>query len=936
MGILINTGFDVGSSSPVDNRTLKDTINERDVLVSEGKVYENLKVYCKDTKKEYRWTGTEWETVGSGGADTATITEAVNTYLAENPVEAMTDEQIATSVNKSISDGSIEVMSEVEDGSIVLDKLNYENVFGAIKYEVYKSGAWCTFTVNLNGTTGLTSNLEFSFISDTILNTLVNLVVVYANAGYTNDVVSLSYVDNGDGTYTYTGTLATLKSNVSKVQLQYRGKTGTLVLSGIFSNISVVIDGVNIETTVLIEDGVTTNKEENPLIATKSNLNNSTLALNNKIDDGLLYARNKVYENQLKNLKLAYSINSKSGFSNTSCTDIEGGGVKITGGGALYDNREITTDTFCMEMFFDIIDTTTSTRLGFFTRSGAIFMVNVTDNTLEILEADINYGTDNGNIIVSKTIPWTLTNSEKYKLALVKDELTYTLILTNLATGESISIYTTLCYMFGTGRVGIKTYGTTAINVYKYDYYLSNYKYSNVLIMGDSITQGVGLTDINNRWCGKLLKEYYEGDGVIWGKGFDTSSDTLTRLTKMFKFGYKFNKVIIMIGTNNTGSDETYTTWESNIVDIYNLIIENGAEPIICVPPSKRANMSNVLKMRDFILSKGWNTIRMDIATSVDQLGQAIDETITTDGTHFNDKGNLRMYERAVKDLNNGILLEDNNDHTHDYSEITNTPTIPKTTSDLTNNSGYITKTVDNLTNYYLKTETYTQDEINELIGNINKLDSKIVDVLPTESISTSTVYLIKVADTTNYTQHMYIDGSWAELGTTQIDLTDYYNKTQADSKFATIETVETHTSDTDIHVNSSEKSLISKIPSNGKLCATSVEDVSLTSITCTVPEEITIPDGYALTEYIVKNGIASIHFTWYITSATKVTTWTEVATNLPIPAIEQRTFIFPETNITNGNVGININTAGKLKILLPSDITVGDWWKGTITYPVA
>lgn len=67
MGILINTGFDVGSSAPIDNRTVKNTINERDALVSEGKVYENLKVYCKDTKKEYRWTGTEWEISSSGG-----------------------------------------------------------------------------------------------------------------------------------------------------------------------------------------------------------------------------------------------------------------------------------------------------------------------------------------------------------------------------------------------------------------------------------------------------------------------------------------------------------------------------------------------------------------------------------------------------------------------------------------------------------------------------------------------------------------------------------------------------------------------------------------------------------------------------------------------------------------------------------------------------
>ena len=68
MGILINTGFDVGSSNPIDNRTLKDTIDEIDALVSDGKVYENLKVYCKDTQKEYRWTGTEWEEVGTGGS----------------------------------------------------------------------------------------------------------------------------------------------------------------------------------------------------------------------------------------------------------------------------------------------------------------------------------------------------------------------------------------------------------------------------------------------------------------------------------------------------------------------------------------------------------------------------------------------------------------------------------------------------------------------------------------------------------------------------------------------------------------------------------------------------------------------------------------------------------------------------------------------------
>ena len=71
MGFLVNTGFDVGSSNPIDSRTVKNTTDERDALISDGLVNENLKVYCKDTQTEYRWTGTKWETVGSSSGGTA-------------------------------------------------------------------------------------------------------------------------------------------------------------------------------------------------------------------------------------------------------------------------------------------------------------------------------------------------------------------------------------------------------------------------------------------------------------------------------------------------------------------------------------------------------------------------------------------------------------------------------------------------------------------------------------------------------------------------------------------------------------------------------------------------------------------------------------------------------------------------------------------------
>lgn len=55
---------------------------------------------------------------------------------------------------------------------------------------------------------------------------------------------------------------------------------------------------------------------------------------------------------------------------------------------------------------------------------------------------------------------------------------------------------------------------------------------------------------------------------------------------------------------------------------------------------------------------------------------------------------------------------------TGDYNDLLNKPTIPTKTSDLTNDSGFIDNSVSNLTNYYLKSETYSQTEINNLLNN--------------------------------------------------------------------------------------------------------------------------------------------------------------------------------------------------------------------------
>lgn len=97
-----------------------------------------------------------------------------------------------------------------------------------------------------------------------------------------------------------------------------------------------------------------------------------------------------------------------------------------------------------------------------------------------------------------------------------------------------------------------------------------------------------------------------------------------------------------------------------------------------------------------------------------------------------------------------------------------------------------ITKAVNDLQNYYLKTETYNKSEVDALINNISSLTLDIVEELPTTDISTTTIYLVPVSGATNvYMQHAYINNAWAQLGTTQVDLTNYYTKAQVDALLA-------------------------------------------------------------------------------------------------------------------------------------------------------
>lgn len=91
----------------------------------------------------------------------------------------------------------------------------------------------------------------------------------------------------------------------------------------------------------------------------------------------------------------------------------------------------------------------------------------------------------------------------------------------------------------------------------------------------------------------------------------------------------------------------------------------------------------------------------------------------------------------------------------------------------------FITNTVDDLTNYYLKSETYTQAEVNSLVGQITSFE--VVATLPVSDIKTNVIYLVGPIGTgaDKYEEWIYSNSNWVKIGETSVDLSNYVTVSQ-------------------------------------------------------------------------------------------------------------------------------------------------------------
>lgn len=95
----------------------------------------------------------------------------------------------------------------------------------------------------------------------------------------------------------------------------------------------------------------------------------------------------------------------------------------------------------------------------------------------------------------------------------------------------------------------------------------------------------------------------------------------------------------------------------------------------------------------------------------------------------------------------------------------------------------YITNAVDNLVNYYKKSETYTRSEVKDLIGSLTHINIKIVSSID-DVTEPNVIYLVPVNSGKSgdyYNEYILVNGSPELIGNTRVDLSDYYTREQTD-----------------------------------------------------------------------------------------------------------------------------------------------------------
>lgn len=196
------------------------------------------------------------------------------------------------------------------------------------------------------------------------------------------------------------------------------------------------------------------------------------------------------------------------------------------------------------------------------------------------------------------------------------------------------------------------------------------------------------------------------------------------------------------------------------------------------------------------ISQSDWETLTLEEREKISKLiitGLG-DSILCDDGVYRNyiPKASYNYNDIEGKPSINSVVLEGNKkleelnfsevSKTGSYNSLTGLPSIPSKVSDVSNNSAFITRMVNDLVNYYSKASIYTKQESESLISQAKTFSVEIVEELPTNNISSTVIYLMKESGSGSYTQWIYTENTWITIGSTEIDMSKFYTISETDT----------------------------------------------------------------------------------------------------------------------------------------------------------
>lgn len=219
----------------------------------------------------------------------------------------------------------------------------------------------------------------------------------------------------------------------------------------------------------------------------------------------------------------------------------------------------------------------------------------------------------------------------------------------------------------------------------------------------------------------------------------------------------------------------------------------DGVDMTIYTLPKATASVLGGIKLGTGLAATDEGVVSVDVINNLTSddtakplsaaMGKSLKESINKITTDIGNLGGGDMMKATYDSDDDGIVDDAEKLGGQLPSYYAKATDIPTKLSQLTNDENFIDNTVSNLVNYYTKSETYTQSEVNTLIGNLATIQILIPEtgVLPSTGES-NIIYLISKATAdgaqNTYDEYLWTGTRFERIGDTTIDLSNYLTKT--------------------------------------------------------------------------------------------------------------------------------------------------------------